>query len=505
MKKKVSMILVLTCLGLNVFAENFSAKAPSGQELWYVIRSSLPNEVMLTYPSNDYRNPYAGFPKPSGDLEIPETVMHNGTIYKVTAIGGYAFYGCEELHNVIIPNGVGTIYSKAFGACTSANITISERVKSFAKDAFEGCNNVKDKRITKPINNSSINKPITQTSKTQASKSKHTSIYTSEQDIKDDINKQDDGIVGIYRNISTGMDLAVVPDGGNSYTIVYVDGNEIDWSCGDRKAELYPSATIGLFQAEWYMNNYTINNQCLVVFDGSTMKVAIKGQEITLLKMYPAATAGSDASKSSSWSGSGFAIAANYVVTNNHVVDGAKYITVKGVKGDLTTSYSAKVVATDVNNDIAIVKIDDNAFAGFGIIPYGVSSDMASSGDDVFVLGYPLSQALGNEIKLTNGIVSSRTGYQGDIATYQISAPVQPGNSGGPMFDSKGNVIGIVVAGVPGAENVGYAIKTSYLKILIESAGLNIHFPTNTTISALSLPEKVKRIKNFVYYIECSK
>ena len=86
-----------------------------------------------------------------------------------------------------------------------------------------------------------------------------------------------------------------------------------------------------------------------------------------------------------------------------------------------------------------------------------------------------------------------------------MSAPVQPGNSGGPMFDNKGNVIGIVVAGVPGAENVGYAIKTSYLNILIESAGLNIKFPTNNSISALSLAEKVKRVKNFVFYIECSK
>ena len=77
------------------------------------------------------------------------------------------------------------------------------------------------------------------------------------------------------------------------------------------------------------------------------------------------------------------------------------------------------------------------------------------------------------------------------------------------MFDSKGNVIGIVVGGFDKeldlAENVGYAIKTSYLKILIENAGLEITFPKNNTISTLSRPEKVKRVKKFVYYIECSK
>lgn len=221
--------------------------------------------------------------------------------------------------------------------------------------------------------------------------------------------------------------------------------------------------------------------------------------------MYETAITNTPETQPSAWSGTGYAIGGNYIVTNNHVIDGAKTISIKGIKGDFNTGYTAEIVATDKVNDIAVLKISDNQFSGLGVIPYSVSTRMADVGEDAFVLGYPLTQALGNEIKLTNGIISSRTGYQGDIATYQISAPVQPGNSGGPMFDSKGNVIGIVVAGVPGAENVGYAIKTSYLKILIESAGLNIHFPANNTISALSLPEKVKRIKNFVYYIECSK
>ena len=128
---------------------------------------------------------------------------------------------------------------------------------------------------------------------------------------------------------------------------------------------------------------------------------------------------------------------------------------------------------------------------------------MADVGEDIFVLGYPLTQTMGNEIKLTNGIISSRTGFQGDIANYQMSAPIQPGNSGGPMFDSKGDVIGIVCAHHAGAENAGYAIKISYLKLLIESTGLNIALPSNNTISSLSLPEKVKRLRDLVLYIEC--
>ena len=128
---------------------------------------------------------------------------------------------------------------------------------------------------------------------------------------------------------------------------------------------------------------------------------------------------------------------------------------------------------------------------------------MAEVGENIFVLGYPLAQLMGNEIKLTNGIISSRSGYQGDISTYQMSAPVQPGNSGGPMFDDKGNVIGIVNAGIPGAENVGYAIKTSYLKNLVENVTSNNILPNNNQIESMSLPQKVAKVRDFVFFIMC--
>ena len=226
------------------------------------------------------------------------------------------------------------------------------------------------------------------------------------------------------------------------------------------------------------------------------------------IKEFPTTTMYDNAiakSQPSNWSGSGFALGNGYLVTNYHVVEDAKTINVKGIRGDFNNGYSAEVVATDKVNDIAILKINDSQFSEFGTIPYGVSSKMADVGESIFVLGYPLTQTMGDEIKLTDGLISSRTGFQGDIANYQMSAPVQPGNSGGPMFNSKGNVIGIVCAHHAGAENAGYAIKISYLKLLIESTGLSIVLPSNNTISALSLPEKVKRLKNFVYYIECSK
>ena len=129
---------------------------------------------------------------------------------------------------------------------------------------------------------------------------------------------------------------------------------------------------------------------------------------------------------------------------------------------------------------------------------------MADVAEDIFVLGYPMTSTMGDEIKYTTGVISSRTGFQGDVSQYQISAPVQPGNSGGPLFDSKGNVIGIVSAKHDGAENVGYAIKASYLKNLMESVLPTNILPTTNSVQTLSNSEKVKKIKTFVYLINAN-
>lgn len=205
------------------------------------------------------------------------------------------------------------------------------------------------------------------------------------------------------------------------------------------------------------------------------------------------------------WSGTGFALNNGYVVTNYHVIENAKSISIKGIKGDFTSKYNATIIATDKYNDLALLQISDNSFKGFGSIPYNVKTSVSDVGEDVFVLGYPLTSTMGDEIKLTTGVISSKTGFQGDVSLYQISAPIQPGNSGGPLFDNKGNLIGIVNAKHKDAENVGYAIKTSYLKNLIESSISNSILPNNNQIAGYPLTGKVKNLKNYVFMIICSK
>lgn len=209
-------------------------------------------------------------------------------------------------------------------------------------------------------------------------------------------------------------------------------------------------------------------------------------------------------SPSNNWTGTGFALKNGYIVTNYHVIDNAAVIHVHGFNGNMQLGIAASVFAVDKVHDLAIIKVYNSNGVSVGDIPYAISNQTLDVGEDVWTLGFPLTQLLGNEIKLTNGIVSSRSGYKGDYSLYQITTPVQPGNSGGPLFDSKGNVVGIVNAGVPGADNVGYAIKGSYLIDLLSRNNLLAYLPNNNSISSLTLKEQVKRIKNCVFLLKCS-
>ena len=140
------------------------------------------------------------------------------------------------------------------------------------------------------------------------------------------------------------------------------------------------------------------------------------------------------------WTGTGFALNGKYVVTNFHVVDGATHILLKGIGGDFNKQYEANIVYVDANNDLAILQISDSSFIGFSNLPYSLEQKNMEVGEEIYTLGYPMSSIMGEEIKYTQGVVSSKTGIQGDVTVYQISAPIQPGNSGGPLIDKEGNI-----------------------------------------------------------------
>ena len=172
-------------------------------------------------------------------------------------------------------------------------------------------------------------------------------------------------------------------------------------------------------------------------------------------------------------SGTGFFITEDgYLATCNHVVKGGKIFSVRNSAG----TFTARVVATDETNDVAILKVTGR------FTPLVVNTNILALGQPAFTIGFPNIDVQGLAPKYTDGKVSSLSGIRDDANEFQISVPVQPGNSGGPLTDAGGNVIGIIVArlndyaalkrmkAIP--QNVNYAVKTAPLVTLIRQAGI---------------------------------
>ena len=214
-------------------------------------------------------------------------------------------------------------------------------------------------------------------------------------------------------------------------------------------------------------------------------------------------TTNSNATDSWLWSGSGFFISEKgYIATNHHVVDGATQLQVTYKQEGISKTYKAEVVVTDPTNDLAIIKIVDNNFTPLPQIPYMFTAKTEDVGTSVFALGYPKTQKLGEEIKYTDGTISAKTGAAGDIRVYQITVPITHGNSGGPLFDVNGNLVGITSSGWENEDNINYAIKSIYLKNLIEVMPESITLPQDSTIKDKVLVDKIKVLSDFVPFIE---
>jgi uncharacterized protein len=169
--------------------------------------------------------------------------------------------------------------------------------------------------------------------------------------------------------------------------------------------------------------------------------------------------------------GTGFFInSQGYFLTSQHVIEGTK--TVKILTG--MGIFPAKVIHADSYNDIAILKVEGHRF-GYLLL---VSSRGVKTGDKVYTVGFPNVGLQGFEPKYTEGIISSLSGAKDDPRYFQISTPVQPGNSGGPLVNDMGEVVGIITARLSEAnslattgalpQNVNYALKSSYVLAFLE-------------------------------------
>lgn len=203
-------------------------------------------------------------------------------------------------------------------------------------------------------------------------------------------------------------------------------------------------------------------------------------------------------------SGSGFIVSKKgYIVTNHHVVEGGGKISVEINLPGGSKSFNAKIAVDDDQHDLAILQISDTALSSLPEIPYDLRSTSFSVGENVFALGYPLAlSGMGKEVKFTDGKISAKTGYNNSLSSFQITVPVQPGNSGGPLFDNSGELIGIVNASIRNADNVSYAIKTDYLKVLLEVLPDPVSFTPTPTLKDKTLSEKIHILSQYVTMVK---
>jgi S1-C subfamily serine protease len=194
--------------------------------------------------------------------------------------------------------------------------------------------------------------------------------------------------------------------------------------------------------------------------------------------------------------GTGFVISQNgYIITNYHVIENSSnvFVTNKQFK-----RLKANIIYIDKLNDVAILKINFK----FNSIPYNIVNTGKEVGSSVFTLGYPFIQTMGSELKITNGIINSNSGYENDNRYYQFSAEIQPGNSGGPLFDSEGNIIGLVSSKHTEATNAGYALKSRFVIDFIKINNPDLIKRNINSIKSLSLSAKYKALQNFVLLLE---
>ncbi len=197
--------------------------------------------------------------------------------------------------------------------------------------------------------------------------------------------------------------------------------------------------------------------------------------------------------------GTGFAITANgYIVTSYHIVKEADSVLIENSR---YKSLKAVVVDTDKAHDLAVLKITDTAFSSLGALPYTFTA-YTQLAEKVFILGYPKEDMVYGE-----GSISSESGYEGDTTAYQISVPVNPGNSGSPLLDNDGTIVGIISGKHIEAEGASFAIKSRYIALLVEAlnadSATTIYLPKKANnLKGRTRPQQLKKLQDYVFMIK---
>lgn len=199
--------------------------------------------------------------------------------------------------------------------------------------------------------------------------------------------------------------------------------------------------------------------------------------------------------------GTGFLVdGKGLLVTNAHIVSGANNIAVQNRAG---TTYNAVLVYTDEARDLAFLKIEDTAFKTMATPPYAISKSSTDLAEPVYTLGYPR-----DEIVYGQGYMSARTGFNGDTMSCQIAIAANPGNSGGPVLNHDGEVVGILTARETESVGVVFAIQSKHIFQALndikakDSSYQRVKLSTKSSISYLDRTLQVKKIEDYVFMVK---
>jgi serine protease Do len=207
--------------------------------------------------------------------------------------------------------------------------------------------------------------------------------------------------------------------------------------------------------------------------------------------------------KPANFGGTGFALTTNgYILTNLHVVDGADSVYVQDTQGN---QYKVKVDRRDTQYDLAILKIIDESFK-LPALPYRLKESGIGIGEDVYTLGFPKDDAV-----YAKGYVSSKTGYSGNDSTqYQVSIDVNPGNSGGPLLDQNGNIVGVITAKLKLVDGATFAVKSRYIQEILnmipnDSLGSPVKLAKKNSLQGLTKSRQAEKMQDFIFMVKVYK
>lgn len=200
--------------------------------------------------------------------------------------------------------------------------------------------------------------------------------------------------------------------------------------------------------------------------------------------------------------GSGFLIdTKGYIVTNAHVLKGSGAIVMNN-KGQ---EFRANILHIDQEKDLAILKINDKDFKPITSLPYSIRKSNVELGETLYTLGYPRTD---NDIVLGMGYMSAQTGFNGDSLSYQVQISANPGNSGGPVLNSNGEVIGVLSTRQAQAEGVAFAVKSRNIYRIVDnlkktdSSVSKLKLPSRSTIKGEQLKQQIAEVKDCVFYVK---